>query len=121
MLTFGAGPAAVARQQHGALALGFRTVLFDVLAVDFSKHFAPASLLLPNRRRKAIEPDLFSTVSTARLIDFIFSRLSEDIQYMIDWPRGDIGFYSGLQNLRGIILVVEKSQKSCNSATFLWF
>lgn len=47
----------MAWEQHGTVALGLRTVLFDVLAVDFPKHFAATSLLLQNGKIK--RPQVF--------------------------------------------------------------
>lgn len=51
VLTFGAGFAAVAREEHRIITVQVGTVLLDVFAVYFPKHFATTTLLLPGEEK----------------------------------------------------------------------
>ena len=46
VITFRAGFTALPWQKDGIITVGVWTVLFDVLTVDLSKHFAATTLLL---------------------------------------------------------------------------
>lgn len=52
MLTPEAGLAAVAGEEHRIVAVQVGTVLLDVFAVYFPKHFATTALLLPGGEKK---------------------------------------------------------------------
>lgn len=51
VLTSGAGFAAVAGKEHGIVTVQVGTILLDVFAVYFPKHFATPTLLLPWKKK----------------------------------------------------------------------
>ena len=73
IFTFGAGFAAVSRQQNRLLTVGFGTVLLDVLAADFPEHLStPTPLLLTHTSHTQSEQihssQVISSINTMEVV-----------------------------------------------------
>lgn len=74
VLTSGAGFAAVAREEHRIITVQVGTVLLDVFAVYFPKHFSTTTLLLPGGKNR--EADMLATAEISVLsYDILQGRL----------------------------------------------
>lgn len=85
MLTPEAGLAAVAGEEHRIVAVQVGTVLLDVFAVYFPKHFATTALLLPRGEKKKKERQRSRHVSRCPDLRTEFDLLAEAFDWKLIW------------------------------------